>query len=330
VTVVVGQTDTSSRRERALTFLGSWGNGIVLMALIAVFVIAAPSTFGTLDNFRNILSQAAAGSLVAFGLTTVLIVGEFDISIGYVASLAGVLFFGLMVHQDLPFPAALILTLAVGAGLGLLSGLIVTGLGVSAFVGTLGVGIIALGLNYLYNGGASVAGETPHIVSQIGLERTFGIPNTVLIAATIGVLLAVYSEGTVPGIRSRAVGGNPQSARLASVNVPRLRILAFVVSGLLATSGGILLSTQLGSGDPTAGNVYLLDAFAAAFLGTGFYRAGAFSIPGTIVGALILQVGYTGLAVLGQPTATRYLFEGVILVFALALGSVVRRGQRGR
>ncbi len=325
----VGRTDANPWKERLFEVLGSWGNGIVLLALLAFFVAAAPGTFGTLDNFRNILSQAAPGALVAFGLTTVLIVGEFDISVGYVASLAGVLFFGLMVHQGLPFPAALILTLSVGACLGLASGLIVTGLGVSAFVGTLGVGIIALALNYVYGGGASVAGETPAIVSQIGLERTFGIPNTVLVSLVIAIVLAVYSEGTVPGIRSRAVGGNQQSARLASINVPRLRILAFVMSAVLATSGGILLSTQLGSGEPTAGNVYLLDAFAAAFLGTGFYRSGEFSIPGTIIGVLILQVGYTGLAVLGQPTALRYLFEGLILIFALALGSVVRRVQRG-
>jgi|SRR5579859_233706 len=316
--------------DRAFKLVLSWGSGIVLVALVGAFVIAAPTTFATPDNARNILSQAAPGALVAFGETIALIVGEFDISVGYVASLCGVLFTGFMVNQHFGFTEAVLLTLAVAGSLGLISGLVVTRLGVNALVGTLGVGIMALGLNYLYGGGATIAGPTPNIVSQIGYGRSFGIPNVVLIWLALAVVLWLFSEGTVTGIHSRAVGGNQQSARLASIKVRQLKTLAFVMSALLAACGGMLISAQLGSGEPTAGDGYLLDAFAAGFLGSGFYRAGEFSIPGTVVGVLILQVGYTGLAVLGQPTALRYLFEGLILIFALALSSVVRRMRASR
>ena len=316
--------------DRAFKLVLSWGSGIVLLALLAIFVVAAPTTFATPDNFKNILAQSAPGALVAFGETLTLIIGEFDISVGYVASLSGVLFTGFMVNQHQPVGEAVVLTLAVAATLGLLSGFIVTRLGVNALVATLGVGIIALGLNYLYGGGGTIAGQTPAIVSQIGFGRSFGIPNTVFIWLVLAVVLWLFSEGTVTGIHSRAVGGNQQSARLASIHVRRLKTLAFVLSALLAASGGMLLSAQLGSGEPTAGDGYLLDAFAAGFLGSGFYRAGEFSIPGTVMGVLILQVGYTGLAVVGQPTALRYLFEGGILIFALALSSVVRRVRTGR
>lgn len=316
--------------DRGITLALSWGSGFVLLALVFFFSVAAPNTFATPDNVRNIFSQAAAGGVIALGETLVLIVGEFDLSVGYVGSLSGVLFIGLMANQGFPFVSALIVTLAVAGCLGLASGLIVSRLGVSAFVGTLGIGIIALSLNYTYGGGATTVGVTPAIVSQIGMGRTLGVPHTALIWVSIGLLLWLFSEGTVPGIHSRAVGGHQESSRLVGINVWRLRTLAFVLSAMLAACGGMLLSTELGSGEPTAAEGYLLDAFAAAFLGSGFYRAGEFSIPGTMIGVLTLQIGYTGLAVLGQPTAVRYLFEGLILIFALALAAGIRRVKKSR
>lgn len=318
-------------RDRLLQILIGYGSLLVLVVLVIVFAASSPAgTFLSLANFRNIAAQSAPVGLVALAETITLIAGEFDLSVGYVCSLSGILFFGFMVNQHMAFAPALGLTLLAAAALGVVSGAIVSKLGINAFIGTLGVGIVAVGFNYAYGGGATVAGDVPNIVSQLGLGISAGLSNVSWVWLALAAGLWLFTEQTPYGIHLRAVGGNKDAARLAGVRVSRLKWLAFAASAVLAALGGCLLAMQLGSGEPTAGDGYLLDAFAASFLGTGFYRPGEFTVPGTIVGVLILQVGYNGLAVLGQPTSARYLFEGAILIFSLGIGAGARRVKIGR
>jgi ribose transport system permease protein len=323
------RTVPRSVSDWVLQILTGYSSALMLVVLLVVFASMTFSDFATAENFRNIFAQAAPGAMVALAETLTMVVGEFDLSVGYVSSLAGVMFIGFMVNQHMGFLEALLLTLVVAAGFGLLNGVIVVKLGVNAFIGTLGVGIAAVGVNYLYGGGATMAGTLPNVVTQLGIGSA-GLSYVAWVWLGVAVALWLYSEQTRPGIHSRAIGGNQNASRLAGLRVSRLKLAAFIMAAVLAASGGILLATQLGSGEPTAGDGYLLDAFAAAFLGTGFYRAGEFSVPGTVLGALVLEVGFNGLAILGYPTAARYLFEGGILVLALGIGAVARRWRMGR
>lgn len=308
--------------ERAIKVIVSYSALIVLVLLIVIFGILSPDAFFSSNNLQNIFVQAAPGGVAGLALTTTMIVGEFDLSIGYIASLGGLLFFGFMINHHLGFLESLIVTLTITTVLGCISGFVVSRLKVNAFIGTLGVGFVAVGMIYSFSNGAMIAGNPPKIVTTLGLGASLNIQNLTLLWVFWIIVIWAVTERTAVGTHMRAVGGQSKAAELVGLNVSRLRMGAFIGSAFLAGFAGIMLSMRLGSGEPNAGDGYLLDAFSATFLGRGFYRPGEFNVPGTVVGALILQVGYSGLAIIGMPTAARYYFAGVTLILALALGTI--------
>ena len=312
-------------RRRIFAFLAKYGTIIGMFVMIAAFAAAAPSYFFTFSNFVNILNQAALTAIIAGGLTVAVIVGELDLSIGNAASFAGVLVTGLMVHQSLPPLLAIGLVLVVAILIGLINGLIVSKLRVNSVIATLGTGSIIVGLNYAYSTGAPIATGVPRSFTDISLGSTFGIPNNILIMIGVLVLLWLLVNRTETGQRIQAVGGNVEAARLSGVQVDRIKILAFVVAAVAAALTGILLASLIGSGTTTAADAYLLNSFAAVFLGSATLRDGEFHVPGTFIGVLIIGIGFNGLAIFGAPTFYQYVFQGAILVTAVGLSTVARR-----
>src|ERR1700722_13125655 len=291
---------------------------IGLGAMILAFSILSSDAFPTLSNFTNVLNQASLAMIIAGGLTLAVVVGELDLSIGYAASLHGVLVTGLVVHDKLPIPIAIVVVLALGALIGLVNGLIVTKLRVNSVIATLGVGTIIVGLAFAYSSGVPiVAGEQEGIL-QLNLGRwLFGIPNPIIIMAVVVVGLWVLVERTAIGQEIQAVGGNPIAARLAGINVDRIKILGFVISAVCAALTGALLASRLGSGTTNAADAYLLTAFAAVFLGSATLRDGEFHVLGTFIGTLIIVFGFNGLNIFGAPTFSQYFFQGSILAVGL-------------
>jgi Ribose/xylose/arabinose/galactoside ABC-type transport systems, permease components len=121
------------------------------------------------------------------------------------------------------------------------------------------------------------------------------------------------------------VGGNVEAARLSGIRVDQVKITAFMITGICAALTGLLLSSLIGSGTIGAADSYLLNAFAAVFLGSATLKDGEFHIPGTLIGVLIIGIGFNGLAIFGVPTFYQYVFQGVILVVAVGLSTVARR-----
>jgi ribose transport system permease protein len=226
-----------------------------------------------------------------------------------------------MVNDHLNFMFSLFASLGVAIALGTVSGFVVSRLKVNAFIGTLGIGFVAVGIIYSFSNGAMIAGNPPEIVNTLGLGSTFNIQNLTLIWIFLIIILWMITERTSIGIHMRAVGGQAKAAELVGLKVPRIRMGAFISSALLAGVSGIMLSTRLGSGEPNAGDGYLLDAFSATFLGRGFYRPGEFSIPGTVVGSLILQTGYTGLAIIRDANLSEILFCWWYFSYCLGIGN---------
>ena len=140
-------------RSTILRLFGTYGTIIVLIVMLAAFSIAEPGTFGAVGNFRNILNDMAIGTIVAGGLTVPLVAGDFDLSIGYVASFCGLLLVGLLSFNQLSIPLAALIVVVIGAAIGIINGVIVSKLGVNAFIATLGTGTVVVGLNYAYSGG---------------------------------------------------------------------------------------------------------------------------------------------------------------------------------
>ena len=313
------------RRRLWLGLFARYATILGLLAMVATFAALSPRAFPTLNNFTNVLNQASLALIIAAGLTLAVVVGELDLSIGFAASLHGILVTGLIVSDELPIPVAVAIVLAVGALVGLVNGLIVTKVKVNSVIATLGVGTILTGLAFAYTSGVPIVAGVPEAFLQLSLGRwLFGVPNDIVVMALVVGGLWVLVERTGLGQEIQAAGGNPEAARLAGIDVDRIKILGFVVSGVCAALTGILLASRLGSGTASAADSYLLTAFAAVFLGSATLRDGEFHVLGTLIGALIIAFGFNGLNIFGAPTYSQYILQGTILIVAVGLSSLGR------
>ncbi len=312
----------------ALTIAGKYGTIIGLVIMVVILSIAAPGTFLSTSNFVNVLTQNSIIAIVACGMTLPLVVGEFDLSLGYLASFAGVLCVGLMTNEGVPMPLAIALGVAAGLAVGLVNGLLVTQLGVNALIATLGTGTVIVGLNYAYTNGIPITLVGNAGFLDLALGKVAGIPNPIIFMVIAVGLLWLLLNRTVLGQQMQAVGGNHEAARLSGVRVERVRIWAFVIAGVAAAVAGVLLASRVGSGQLTAGDGYLLNSFAAVFLGSAALRDGEFHILGTLIGVMTVGFGFNGLAILGAPTFFQYIFAGGLLIVAVALSTVARRYAR--
>jgi ribose transport system permease protein len=268
-------------------------------------------------------------TIVAAGLTLPLVAGDFDLSIGYVASLASILVVGLLSNSQLSIPLAILIVIGFGMMVGIINGIIVSKIGVNAFIATLGTGTIVVGLNYAYAGGIPLQLTHSREFTGLALGRIAGVPHLILLMAAVLIVLWVILNRTVQGQHIKAIGVSPESARRAGVAVDRSRIVAFAIASTCASIGGILMASNLGSGQVTAGDGFMLTSFSAAFLGSAALREGQFHILGTLIGVLTVAVGNNGLAMIGAPIFTQFLFTGCLLVIAVALGGIGRRYGRG-
>ena len=315
----------SSRKRTALIWLSRYGTIVGLLLMVLFFSINAPGIFLSRANFLNILSQASLTAIIASGLTYTLVIGEFDLSVGYMASFVGLIVVGLMAYQGLPIWASILCALLIGVGLGCINGILVTKVRINAVISTLGLGTMLSGIGFTYSA-FPIATGIPRAFTDISLGRLFfGLPNPVLAMAVVLVILSIVLNKTDIGQKMQAVGSNIEAARLSGIRVDRVKIFAFAVAGFCAALTGIQLSSLLGSGTLGAADGYLLDAFAAVFLGSATIKEGQFHIVGTLIGVLILAVGFNGLSIFGAPTYFQPIFKGGILILAVGMSALARR-----
>ena len=308
--------------DRGIVVLSRYGTLLGFVLMMIVFGAVADS-FLTGSNIANVLKAAAAMGVLSIGLTIVLTLGDFDLSIGYTATGAGMLAAGTV--QTWGMLGGTVAALLFGAGVGVVNGLIVTRLGVSAFIATLGVGQIITGWLLAYNGGIQVSGDLPPDFTLLGRGSIGPIPLMVIVWFAVAIAAFLLMERTVVGRRMYAVGGNPVAARLSGIDGKRVRMLAFVLSGVLAGLGGLMLASSLGVGNPTSAVSYLLPAFAASFIGAATLREGQFHVGGTIVGVLMLSFLANGLVVTGVERAWTTAAQGIVLVAAVTISTFARK-----
>jgi ribose transport system permease protein len=325
----VDPVTTTPRRSGAdvWRWLGRYGALAVLVAMVVVVALMEPDTFATKDNVINILNQSALAAIVAMGVTFPLVAGEFDLSVGNTASLSGVVACTLMQKHGFGIPEAFLVTLALGAAIGLVNGLVVTVIGVNALVATLGVGTIVIGINYAIAGGLPVTltGSEAGSFVDLTLGKLFGIPYPVYVMVVLAIVLWTLLNRTVAGQSMQAVGGNAIAARLSGIRVDRIRVIVFVLAGACAALTGVLLASRTGSASVNGGDTYLLSAYAAAFFGSAVLRDGQFHIVGTIVGVVTVAVGFNAIALIGLGTYWQYLFQGGLLILGVGVGTLARR-----
>jgi ribose transport system permease protein len=266
-------------------------------------------------------------ALVSLAVMVPLITGQFDLSVGYMITLTNVLVIGLQVNSHLPWGAALLVVLAVGAFVGLVNGFLVTVVGINAFIATLGTGTVLYGLAEWYTGGSQIAGNLSH--GFVGLAHTVGpIPAPAIYVVVVAAILWLFTEHMPRGRLFYVTGANLRAAELVGIRTRRVIWIAFIASAVLSCIAGLVLSSELAVGNSEVGPEYLLQAYAAAFLGATSIRPGRFNVWGTIVAVLILAVAVEGLQQLGASFYVESLFDGGILVIAVALSVfAARRAQ---
>lgn len=324
----VGPTRARDRRaaKLAATILSRYGVLIAFVVVIIVFSAAKPHIFPTWANAKTILTESAPALILAVGLTVVLAMQDFDLSIGATVGLAGGVAVALMAKHAWGWPIALLMALGFGVAVGILNGYLIAFLGGPSFIITLAIGTVLTGIEYAFTNQATVfSGVAQGYVNIAAKSYFLGLSNQIWIAVVIALLLWVLLDRTEVGRYMYAIGGNPEAARLSGIRTRALRLLGFVIVGVSAAVVGIILTSQGGSYTPNAGAPYLLPAYAAAFLGAACFNPGEFNVPGTVVGVLFLGTISTGLTILNLQTYLINLVQGGILVAAVLLG---RLGQR--
>ena len=306
-------------RARGATLAARYGTVAAAVLIFAVFAIASRK-FVAVNNISNILVQISVLMIISSGLTVAVASGEFDLSVGEVAGLSGVLVAGLLVWAHLPVAVAIILPILAGLVIGVVNGLLVTRLRIPSLIATLAMGPIALGLNYAFTGGDSIYANMPDAFYYIASGLIFGIvPVPIVIALVVVAVFYVLLNRTRLGRGVVATGANIQAARLSGLAVDRCRIIALALSAFGAAMGGIMLTARLGTGQPGAGSAYLMDSLTAVFLGMTAFRPGRASVEGTLVGVVIIGMLDNGLNLLGAPFYLQNEVRGVVMIAAVSL-----------
>lgn len=257
-------------------------------------------------------------------MTLVIISGGIDLSVGPTAALSAVLGATLMV-AGVPVPLAIMATLGVGALCGVFSGTLVAYAGLQPFIVTLGGLSLFRAMALIFTNGNPIFGIPMEFRDFINSE-IFGVPSPIVIVVTIAIILWVVMNKTPLGEYILAVGGNEEAARVAGVPVKRTKVTVFVISGVLASLASLILIGRLGAAEPTMGNLWELDAIAAAAIGGASLMGGKGSVIGTLIGAIILGSLRNGLTLLNIQAFYQLLATGLIIIIAM----LIDRATRGK
>jgi len=322
--------------------LRRFGGMFGMIAVVAFFAISLPDTFLTARNWLNISQQISMLAVVAATMTVVMVMGDFDLSVGSMASLSGVVAAALFV-QGWPVPAAVAAALAVGLAGGLFNGLLVSLVGILPFVATLATLTVFSGLAFIVSGGRTIFGrDIPSAFSDfarggpvIGAvnDRALVLPNLTLVAILVIFAVWMVLEQTSYGRRLYAIGGNREAARLAGLKVVALRFSAFAFTGLGAALAGLMVASRVASANPTQGDGLMLTAIAAVFLGMTLTRDGQPRVLATLAGVVVLGVLDNGLTQMRVDSYVRQVLVGAIILVAVGASALGRRGlsrQPGR
>ncbi len=316
-----------------IRILQSFGTLIGFAAIVLIFAILLPETFLTARNLVNISQQISMLAVVAFSMTVVMVMNDFDLSVGSMASLAGIVAAALFA-AGYPLSVGIAAALATGILGGLLNGALVSLLGILPFVATLGTLTVFSGTAFLIAGGKTFYGQDiPKSFSGfarggVAMEWLgFGVvklPYLTLTAVLVLVLVWFVLEQTAWGRKLYAIGGNREAAYLAGVKVRSLRLSAFALTGLGAAIGGLMYAARVASANPAQGSGLMLDAIAAVFLGMTMSREGEPRVLATLVGVMILGILDNGLTQLSIDSYVREIMVGAIILIAVAVPSVTR------
>lgn len=303
--------------------LERFGLVIVWLAVIALFGAMRPETFLTWSNFSSIFGSEAVLVIVTLGLIIPLTAGDFDLSIAQTLTFVSMLTAILSARMGVPIGYIIPIALAAGALVGLINGAITLYFRVHSLIVTLGVGTFLHGVTLWISDSQTISGVARVLMQYVIIQRVFGIPLSFYYAIVLAALVWYVLSYTAFGQQLLFTGRGREVGRLTGVAVGRVRMTAFMASGMMGAVAGILYTGTTGSANPTSGTTLLLPAFAAAFLGATCIKPGRFNAWGSVIAVYFLVTGINGLSVLGFRTFVHDLFYGGALVVAVMVSQLV-------
>jgi len=311
--------------------LRRWSVRYAMVYVLAGLVVAAQLTYSnflSLANVNNLLIQNANVGVVAIGMTFVMVSGGFDLSVSGTLSLGSVLFAGLCMNSGLAILPSLVVAVAAAAALGAVNGLLVTKLGVNAFITTLGTAAAFGGVAAMYSDSQAISVSNVPGFEFLGAGHIAGLWTPVLLLGALFLVGGIVLHWTTYGRNLFAVGGNPEAARLSGLPVDRVVIIAFTISGASAALAGCMIASTLATGQIDQLSTIALDSIAAVVIGGTSLFGGEGAMWRTVVGVLILATLNNLFSSLAVEAPVQNIIKGCVVIAAVAFETASRRQRR--
>lgn len=298
-------------------FARRYGISFVMLLMIVLLAIVSP-TFRTSGNVLSILLQVSINGILALGMVFVITAGGIDLSIGSMLALTSVII-GTMLNLTDNIALACVVSIAATTLFGFLNGLLVAKFNMFPFVVTLATQLVIRGVAYIISGGYSQSLANDQFL-LIGSGRLFGVvPFPVIILVVVAIISYVILHNTKLGRYVYAVGGNINAAKASGVNVFWTRIITYMISGICCGIAGIIMTSRISAAQPNIGVGYETDAIAACVIGGTSFAGGVATIPGTVVGIIIIGLIYNGMNLVGINSYWQTITKGLLIIGAVMI-----------
>jgi ribose transport system permease protein len=333
MTIHNGQRDS---RGTLLTALEDYGTRLlqirelnVFLALIVVGTLISFVTpyFLTTNNLMGVFRSFSLTAIMSIGMVMVIITGGIDLSVGSVMGLSS-LVTALGFDAGLPAAVCIFLGLTVGVGFGLFNGLLITKIGLPPFIATLGSLSIGRGLMYIVTHGVPLTPDTPEEFAFLGQGYLGFIPIPVIIMIILMIIFSILMGRTRFGRHVYATGGNEQASRLSGVRVDRIKLMVYLLSGVISAFAGVISFSRYLSAEPASGFGAELDVIAAAAIGGASLSGGIGSVTGSVIGAALAGIIANGVVLMNINTYAQQAITGGVILIAVSM-DVLRNKKRG-
>lgn len=298
---------------------------LVFTIIVAIVFTGLQPAFVSVGNVMNIISSTVVLCIASLGLSLVMITGEIDFACGSELA-AGACILAVLAKSGMNYFLALLISLLFCALVGCANGILHTRVGIPGFIATMGVSFILDGFNKMITGSSRVFSSTwGKIFVAVGQKKIGGIiPVSVIVLVIIAAVILIYTEGMTNGRKLYAVGSNDSACKYIGIDARREKMKAFIISAVLCGLAGVINASQLNAASPYLGETTLVNLLTMLMLGATFYRIGVFNVPGTIVGALLVNIINNGMTLIGAATWQQYLVQGIIMLAAVTLVTLLR------
>jgi len=292
---------------------------VVLLVLGTIFSLLT-DTFLTIPNILNVLLQISIIAILGFGVTIIIISAGIDLSLGSVMALVGMGTAAILTSSTPSIFLAILGGLLIGGIVGFINGITVAYIHLPAFIATLAMMSIARGVALVVTNAIPIY-NLPESFLFLGSGFLWGVPTPIYVMISLYFILDFILRKTKFGRYTYAIGGNEEATRLSGINIKRYKLLVYVVGGICTGVAGILFTARLGSGQPTAGVGYELDAITAAILGGTNLFGGSGNLIGTLIGAFVMGVINNGQALLNISSYVQNIVRGIIVILAVGIST---------